>query len=279
MIPSFDFGGRGPSLHFLHANGYPPNCYRPLLDRFATRYQTFGMLLRPLWLNSEPEDIQDWGPFSEDLVQLLDARKLDPVIGVGHSIGAIVTLRAALKDPQRFRALVLIEPVLFPRYFMLEWNLMRISGLGYRLHPLIRGALHRRRRFDDLETVFRGYRRRSVFRFLSDEELRIFIDGITRPRAGGGFELVYRPEWEARIYYTGIWHDWDLWNGLSDLNIPTLILRGAQSDTFWAATARAVAKKHRRIKIVALERSTHLLPLERPNEVFETAESFLEEAL
>ena len=75
---------------------------KPLLERFATQHQTFGMLLRPLWLDSKPEEIKDWNPFSEDLIELLDERKLDSVIGVGHSIGAIVTLRAALKHQIAF---------------------------------------------------------------------------------------------------------------------------------------------------------------------------------
>ncbi|HEY9152874.1 MAG TPA: alpha/beta hydrolase, partial [Anaerolineales bacterium] len=231
--------------------------------------------------------IKDWNPFSEDLIQLLDERKFDSIVGVGHSIGAIVTLRAALKYPNRFRALVLLEPVLFPRYFILRWNLMRASGQGYRFHPLIKGALKRRREFDDLETVFTGYRRRSIFRFFSDENLRALIQGMTTRKAGGGreaspqggFELAYSPEWEARIYHTGIWHDWELWNGIQHLEIPTLIMRGAETDTFWESTARAVQKKNRKIKIVTLEKSTHLLPLEKPQEVFEITESFLKDVL
>ncbi len=277
MIPFIDYGSNGATLHFLHANGYPPGCYQPLLERFAAKHQTFGMLLRPLWQDSKPEEIQNWKPFSEDLIQLLDERKLDSVIGVGHSIGAIVTLRAALKEPNRFRALVLLDPVLFPRYYMAEWNLVRLAGLGYQVHPLINGTLKRRREFDDLEKIFAGYRRREIFRFFSDENLRAFIKGMTKPKASGGFELAYSPDWEARIYYTGIWNDWDLWNGLSRLEIPTLIIRGAETDTFWESTARSVEKKNRKIKIVSLEKSTHLLPLEKPNEVFEITESFLKE--
>jgi pimeloyl-ACP methyl ester carboxylesterase len=278
-IPYADFSGSGTPLHFLHANGYPPGCYQPLLERFSTQYQTFGMLLRPLWKNSKPEEIHDWNPFSEDLIQLLDERKINSVIGVGHSIGAIVTLRAALKQPNRFRALVLLDPVLLPRYTILEWNLARILGIRDRTHPLIRSTLRRRRDFDDLDKVFEGYRRRNIFRFFSDENLRTLIQGMTRPKADGGFELAYSPEWEARIYYTGIWHDWDLWNGLARLEIPTLILRGAETDTFRDSTARAVQKRNHKIEIISLEKSTHLLPLEKPNEVFEMTESFLNETL
>jgi pimeloyl-ACP methyl ester carboxylesterase len=276
MIPFVDFGGNEAPLHFLHANGYPPNCYRPLLEQFAKKHQTAGMLLRPLWQNADPREINDWHPFSEDLIQFLNERKNNSVIGIGHSIGAIVTLRAALKQPNRFRALVLLDPVLFPRYFMLGWNLLRQLGQVHRLHPIIKAALKRRRDFDDLDTVFKGYRKRLVFRFFSDENLRALIKGMTNPKASGGFELAYDPEWEARIYYTGIWHDWDLWGAFPRLEIPTLIVRGSETDTFWKSTAWSIQKKNPRIKIVSLEKSTHLLPLEKPNEVFEIAESFIE---
>jgi hypothetical protein len=42
-IPSFDHGGEGAPLHFLHANGYPPECYKPLFDLLETQYHLFGM--------------------------------------------------------------------------------------------------------------------------------------------------------------------------------------------------------------------------------------------
>ena len=105
-IPSFDLGSPGTPLHFLHANGYPPACYQPLLELFQTQYHVFGMLLRPLWKDSNPKEIHDWMPFSADLLRFLSSNSPEPVIGVGHSIGAVVTLRAALREPHRFRALV-----------------------------------------------------------------------------------------------------------------------------------------------------------------------------
>lgn len=284
-IPYLDYGGTGKPLHFLHANGYPTAGYDPLLKLLSTQWHTFGMLLRPLWKESNPSDINDWNPLSEDFLLFLDNQKVDSLIGMGHSIGATVTLRAALKQPDRFQSLILIEPVLFPLYFMLEWNLARIFGLGHRLHPKIGGALKRRREFDNLDQVFTGYRRRTIFRFFSDENLRTFIKGMTKPKTINGenaarqegFELVYSPEWEARIYYTGIWHDWDLWKGISGLDIPTLILRGAETDTFWESTARSIQNRNPKIKIVTLEKSTHLLPLEKPQDIFDITKSFLEE--
>ena len=42
MIPFTDFGGRGPEMHFLHANGYPPECYRPLLELLRDQHRLIG---------------------------------------------------------------------------------------------------------------------------------------------------------------------------------------------------------------------------------------------
>jgi pimeloyl-ACP methyl ester carboxylesterase len=275
-IPSFELNTSGAPLHFLHANGYPPACYKSFLERLQTQYHVFGMLLRPLWKDSNPNEIEDWKPFSDDLLQFLASSSF-PVIGVGHSIGAIVTLRAALRHPSKFRALILLDPVLFVPSRLIAWNFLRAIGLGHKVHPKIPGARKRRRTFDDLETVFRGYRTRPVFQYLSDEDLRNYIAGITR-KTDTGYELVYSPEWESRIYLTGL-RDFDIWNGLPRLDVPTLFIRGAETDTFLENAANFVKRKQPKAHVETLERSTHLLPLERPQEVFDIMQSFLKETL
>lgn len=232
------------------------------------------MKLRPLWDGATRAGLQDWQPFSDDLLRFLADVGPAPVIGVGHSIGGIVTLRAALRDPQKFRALVLLDPVLFVPSFLLMWNFMRAIGLGERVHPLIRGAKRRRRSFDDLDTVFRSYRSRVIFRYLSDESLRAYIQGMTVQKEDGSYELAYSPEWEAHIYLTGL-RDFDLWRGLPKLDIPTLIIRGAETDTFTENAARLVMKKNPKIQVHTLQKATHILPLEHPQEVAEIIKRFL----
>ncbi len=278
-IPYIDHGGSGEPLHFLHANGYPPACYEPLLEALKRSHHVFGMLLRPLWPEANPEELSDWHPLSEDLRIFLEEQNRGPVIGLGHSIGAIVTLRLALQQPERFRALVLLDPVLFPPHIIVLWNMMRGLGLGQRAHPLIPIARKRRRTFDDLDALFQGYRHRPVFRYLSDENLKIYIAGITRPRPEAGFELVYTPEWESHIYYTGVWRDMELWRALPRLRVPTLILRGAETDTFLRSAAWLAKRRQPGLRIETLEKTTHLLPLECPQEVNAITQSYLKEVL
>ena len=276
-IPYFDYDGNGQPLHFLHANGYPPACYKSLLELLQTQYHVFGMLLRPLWNDSNPNEIHGWKPFTNDLLKYLASTQAGPVIGVGHSIGAIVTLRAALREPDKFRALVLLDPVLFVPGFLLLSNFFRLIGLGNKIHPKITGALKRRRLFDNLELVFRRDRSREVFKYMSDQDLWNYIQGITH-KTENGFELVYSPEWEARIYLTGLL-DFDIWRDLPKLRVPTLFIRGAETDTFTKKAARLVKRKQSRARVETLDRSTHLLPLERSQEVFDIMQSFLKETL
>jgi pimeloyl-ACP methyl ester carboxylesterase len=275
MIPSIGFGNSGQPLIFLHANGYPPGCYRQLLSKLAEKYHVSAMLQRPLWENSEPEDINDWHPLSDDLLHFLDEHPSEPPIVIGHSMGGIAALRAAIRQPERFKALILLDPVLFPPSSIFRWMIIRALRLEHRLHPLVRLTKHRRRTFDNPEKIFSGYRRREVFRYFSDESLRDYIAGITKPAAAGGYELAYSPEWEIQIYLTGLWRDMELWQGLRSFKKPLLIIRGAETDTFFAATGQQVVRKNPSIRVETVQKATHLVPLERPAETFNLIQNFL----
>jgi len=241
------------------------------------------MMLRPLWDVTRPEEIDDWQSFSEDLRVFLSTYSYgttaqgatEPVIGIGHSIGAIVTLRAALKYPRKFRALVLFDPVLYVPHRLVEWRVRRAKDPLS--HPLIQITQNRRRTFKDLDSAFEGFRSKTIFRYLSDEQLWIYIDGITR-QTENGYELIYSPEWESRIYFTSL-QDFDIWNTLQNLRVPTLFLRGDETDTFLEDAAEMVKQKQPNARVEVVEKSTHIFPLERPKETFEIMQTFFKEVL
>jgi pimeloyl-ACP methyl ester carboxylesterase len=54
---------------------------------------------------------------------------------------------------------------------------------------------------------------------------------------------------------------------LKGLCVPTLIIRGAESDTFWAGTAARVRRANPNVRMEAIAKAGHLVPLERPQEV------------
>ena len=157
-----DFGGEGQVVHLAHANGFPPGSYRPFAETLtgppptagsghpATGsgwrggYHVIGLPARPLWSGSRPGSAPTWHTLAEDLVEGLDAIGLQGVIGVGHSMGGVYTLLAAIRRPELFRALVLIDPVILPPGWLRMLRVMRWLGLEKR-QPLVQGALRRRR--------------------------------------------------------------------------------------------------------------------------------------
>src|SRR5258706_5115781 len=129
---------------------------------------------------------------------------------------------------------------------------MKGLGLGYHLHLVIPAAKRRGREFDDLEKLFRSYRRREIFRYLGDDSLRAYINGIMQPASRAGHELIYSPEWENRIYYTGLSPDLDLCRGLPGLKTPILIVRSAGTDTFVEITALHLQRVRPETNILSL---------------------------
>jgi pimeloyl-ACP methyl ester carboxylesterase len=277
-IPYLTFGNSGLPLVFLHANGYPPECYRPLIIRLSEQYHVLSMRQRPLWLDSKPEEIGDWHPLTDDFLRFLDENQIGASIGVGHSVGGIVVLRAALRQPERFRALVLIDPVLFPPYIIRSWQVIRSLGLGNQLHPLVRAARERRHQFDDLDRLFKGYRHKPIFRYMDDPALRAYIEGIACP-GDHGYTLCYSSDWEMHIYVTSVWRDMDIWHDLPSLNTPLLIIRGAETNTFWASTARRMLRIVPTARVLTISQASHLVPLEHPEEVYQAIKEFIKESI
>ncbi|MBI3240937.1 MAG: alpha/beta hydrolase [Chloroflexi bacterium] len=272
MIPFVDFGGAGPLLHFAHANGYPPQAYKQLIETLTPRYHICSMPFRPLWPDNTINGFRDWNTFVEDLIRFFDERGHKDLIGVGHSLGAVVTLTASLRRPDLFRALVLIDPVIFHRRFQYAWRISQKLGLARRAHPLIAPTLRRRRVFESAEIMYQRYRRAPIFSRVSDAGLRAYVDSIAKPRLDGHVELAYTPEWEVKIYETA---HFDMWEEMKSLRAPLLVIRGADSDTFFPQALRRVMKHAPHTVAHEVQGAGHLVPLERPDEVGAVIKEFL----
>jgi len=233
------------------------------------------MRMRPMWPGSHPQDISDWRILSQDLAYFLEENALSGCIGVGHSLGAIATLRLALDQPHTFQALVLLDPVLFPPAMIYFWKTMTLLGLISQIHPLAKKSLKRRTRFENREAMYANYRKKSIFSRMSDDALSAYVDALACPNDDGTLDLCYSSAWESRIYLTGILPDMELWNRLGDLKPPTLIVRGAETDTFWKQAGRLAQRRQPSIQVITVENTGHLVPLERPEEVARLTMDFL----
>lgn len=232
--PLIDLGGQPdmPVMHVAAANGFPPQTYIPLLRPFMERYRTLSLPPRALWGDEvPPEGYHDWWMLADDLLAGFDKFQLENVIAVGHSFGAIGSLLAVIKEPQRFKALILLDPtILMPNILSMiqqAWEQDLIEQM-----PLVQGAKRRRREFDSVDDAFDRFRDKRLFEHWSDEVLRLYVEHGTQPQTDGdGVALAWSAEWEAFYFSTvqqTIWEDLPNMDGL----VPTLFVRGGASDTF-----------------------------------------------
>lgn len=258
-----EWGGDGVPLHFGHANGFPPGTYRLLLDELSAAFRVGTFAARPLWPGGDPAALDSWRPLAADLRAELVRRGHRGGIGAGHSLGSVLSVLAAARDPSLFSALVLVDPVIFTGAHSLFWGAFKCLGLGRRL-PLIRGARRRREVFPDLETVRSSYAGKSVFASWLPEVLDDYVRAGFSDSGDGSVALRYPKAWEVRIFEVT---PAAVWRELRRLQAPVLVVRGAGSDTFRGAAARRIRRELPSATVVEMAGCSHFVPMERPREL------------
>lgn len=255
----YDAGGDGPLLHFYHANAYPFGTYRLFLRELARRFHVFGLAHRATWDDAgAPPGHMEWTDYADDLIAFLEATGMAPVIGAGHSLGAVATMLAAGKRPDLFRGLVLIDPVFFDTRF---WLAVRATPPPLRRRSrLIAKTLARPDRFHSVEEGVEFHRSKRAFRRFPQEVLADFGAHGLVATADGDYRLAYPREWEAHIYGTPPY----VWRRLRAASLPILAIRGAWSDTLSEAAWRKWQRERPADTFVELAETGHLVPLEEP---------------
>ena len=279
MIPHDDFGGRGPVLHFSHPNAYTPRCFRRFLTPLTAHYHVMAAHHRALWyLSPDAPDVppaeafDDWNLIADDLLRFLDQQGLEDIIGVGHSLGAVATMKAALREPERFRALVLIEPVFLPPALL---EAARVHPQAAAEQPFVLAARRRRDRWPDRQAAFDRYREKRVFADFPDETLWDYVnEGLHTDLTTGEVVLSFPREWEAAFY---VHPPLDVWDDIPRLNRPTLGIRGVASDTLFPDAWALWQNLQPTAAFVEMSDVGHMLTLEAPDDVAAVVLHWLED--
>ena len=143
----FNPGSKGPLLHVAHANGFHPQTYQTSLHGLMEDYHILSYLARPFWSQESPDGLKHWTQLADDMVAALKTHKDKGIIGIGHSLGGVLTLYAAVNEPGLFSRLILIDPTMLSPKFLWQIKFMKFFGFEARSF-LVKGALRRKRTWE-----------------------------------------------------------------------------------------------------------------------------------
>lgn len=274
--PLVDFGGSGQPLHFAVANGFSPEVYTPLLRQLTEQHHVLSLPPRALWGEPPPETLIDWRDgTSHDLLNGLKSHDLRDVIAVGHSYGGIASLLAVLEDPSRFKALILLDPTIMPREIVAALKSALEEGYIDQMPFAVR-ALKRQRDFASIEAACSYFKDKKLFADWPDESLRLYAQHGTQPKTDGEeVTLTWTPEWEAYVFKAYYVHTWEDLPRLHNV-LPTLIVRGGDSDTYLPESAQEVREILPNATHLEIAGHGHLFPLTAPIETAQVIAQFLD---
>ncbi|MBW2468615.1 MAG: alpha/beta hydrolase, partial [Deltaproteobacteria bacterium] len=177
-IHYLDWGGSGLPAHFLHGNGFCAGTYTPFIRYLIDDLHILASDVRGHGGSDQPgvDRIRHWDIFAEDLKHLVEQKMAAPIIGIGHSLGAVTTYIAAARYPHLFSAIILIDPVILPHRML--WLLATLRLLGLRgIIPLAKMARRRRREFKGKQEALRLFAAgRGIFKNWSKEFVQAYLE-------------------------------------------------------------------------------------------------------
>ncbi len=258
-----DWGGSGPLVFCIHANGYLAAMWHPIALALTPQARVVAVDL-PGHGDSDPAPDYRWDHLSEYVGGVLRALDLGPALLVGHSIGGTLSAICAARHPELVRAMALADPVVLPEPFYhlpAAWTPDDLYG-----------AKKRRRSWPSREAMRESLASKSAYGRWRPEMLDLFVAEGTR-ESDGTVTLKCAPETEAEIYCQTL--SYNVWPELARADVPAIVLRGLSKERLPSVTALELPGWLPQAKDRPLAEASHLLAMEYPEEVVRAARELL----
>ncbi|WP_426212858.1 alpha/beta fold hydrolase [Pseudomonas sp. TWR2-1-1] len=243
-------------IFFAHANGFPSATYGKLFDALTPDFNV-ACLAQHGHDPRFPVD-NNWHNLVDELIFHLQQQS-GPVLGVGHSLGGMLHLQAAIRCPHLYKGVVMLDS---PMLTLTDRWVIRAAkrfGLIDRLTPAGR-TLGRREEFDDREAARAYFSGKSLFRSFDPDCFEAYLQHGLQA-VDDRLRLSFDPATEINIY-----------RGVPDtspgrafqLQVPLTVVRGRDSRVVMSHHARAVARMPNGESLSVP--GGHMFPLEQPQD-------------
>ncbi len=247
-------------IHFAHGNGFPSLCYRQMLMPLNQEITCY--YVKQVGHNRDFPVTENWHYLVAEVINSITTKTSKPVIGLGHSLGGVLTLLAAIEKPDLFRAIILLDSPLVGRFKSELVRLSKALGIIDHLTPAYRTRM-RRRHWSTREQVWDYLKHKRLFRYFTDACLNDYIDyGLKKDESG--YSLRFEREIEYQIYRT-LPHT--LYQYEKKLQVPTALIYGRKSSVLDRFDLKNMQQQY---DIMCYEMNgTHMFPMEYPEKTAE----------
>jgi len=253
-----------PVLHFLHGNGFCGGVYETFLDRLTADYALFLCDAHGHGDSETGPTFPGWNALAKQISSVarsrFEPRGDRPVIGMGHSLGGILTLLMAAEDPTLFDRLILLDPVLFSPMMLLGNATAHAMGFKH-VNPMAKRARERVSQWGSRDEVCDALRNRGIFKGWPEEALASYARHAVQENPDGEGVVLKCPPWfEAEIFDST---PRGLWKAVARIQCPTLILFGDATYPFLQRSARRASQLNPLIQAASMS-GGHCFMLEHP---------------
>ncbi|WP_370655174.1 alpha/beta fold hydrolase [Pseudomonas sp.] len=256
LVFAHGFAGMSQQIFFAHANGFPSGTYGKLFAALAPEYQVTHLEQHAHDPRFPADD--NWRNLVDELIHHLKEQP-EPVWGVGHSFGGVLHLHAALRCPELYRGVVMLDSPVLTRAD--QWVIRAAKRFGFidRLTPAGR-TLGRREEFADLDAARLYFAGKTLFRSFDPECFDAYLQhGLQK--VGDKLRLRFDPATEISIY-RGVPHTSP--GQARQLKVPLAVVRGHKSRVVMRHHASSVGRMPLGESLAMP--GGHMFPLERPQD-------------
>jgi pimeloyl-ACP methyl ester carboxylesterase len=233
----YEIHGSGEPALLVHGLGSSTLDWEPQIAALAQRFQVIAFDVRGHGRSGKPRQRYSVRLFAEDTAALIRALGLGPVHVVGISMGGMIAFQLAVTAPELVRSLTIVN----------SGPAMLVRTLAQRMMIWTRIAIVRFRGMRKMGEVLAG-------RLLpKPEHAALRAQFIERWAAN-----------DATAYLSALQGliNWDVTAALERIDCPVLVV-GADQDYTPSAFKEAYTARIRGAKLVIIEDSRHMLPVER----------------
>lgn len=251
------------SIVFAHANGFPAGTYALLFDLLRTQ----GHAVRAPALLGHDADYpvtDSWPHLVRQLTDFVRAQAPDeqtPPVLLGHSLGGLLCLMAAAREPALASAVVLLDSPIVAGWRARVVGLAKRTGFMVRVSPS-KISRHRREHWPSREAALAHFGQKRTFARWHPQMLRDYISSGMRDSADG-CTLAFTRDVESAIYDT-LPHHLDRLLRRHPLQCPLVFIGGLRSRETRQAGGVLISGRYARGRVTLLEGS-HLFPMEHPH--------------